>query len=200
VGARKGKTAEEFLAELEADPEYQARIRERDARIEAYDRELEAAERPIVDDLHRAGLEINSVWDLVNTSDPYPEGLPVLLDHFERGGYPDRVMESLGRSLAVEQAVVWWDRLKALYLAPRCEGEEEGAAIVLAGCATKAQLGDLIGFLALEERGDSRLFFLRVIKRLGGDTGRNTLEQLRDDPVLGLEATALLKTRRKRQA
>jgi hypothetical protein len=41
---------------------------------------------------------------------------------------------------------------------------------------------------------------LRVIKRLGGDTGRNTLEQLRDDPVLGLEANELLKTRRNRQA
>jgi hypothetical protein len=62
----------------------------------------------------------------------------------------------------------------------------------LAACATKAQLEDLIGFLEVEERGKSRISFVRPIKRLGGRRGRAILESLRDDPTLGREATAAL--------
>lgn len=43
-------------------------------------------------------------------------------------------MESLGRALAVKPTVAYWDRLKALYLAPRNPGEEDGAALALAAC------------------------------------------------------------------
>jgi hypothetical protein len=43
--------------------------------------------------------------DLVNTSAPNPSALPVLMEHLERGGYPERVMESLGRTLAVKPSV-----------------------------------------------------------------------------------------------
>jgi hypothetical protein len=44
------------------------------------------------------------VWALVNSATPYPEVFPVLLAHLETGGYPDRVMESLGRAFAVRHA------------------------------------------------------------------------------------------------
>src|SRR5205085_8876674 len=103
----------------------------------------------------------------------------------KRGGYPERVMEGLGRALAVKPAVVWWDDLKHLYLSARDPGEEDGTAVALAACATKAQLDDLIGFLHVEGRGDSRIYFLRPIKRLGGERGREVLESLRDDPTFG---------------
>ncbi len=115
------------------------------------------------------------------------------LDHLEHGAYPERVMEGLGRALAVKPSVAWWEQLKALYLAARGPGEEDGTAVALAACATKAQLGDLIQFLSLESRGMSRIYFLRPIKRLGGEDGRRVLESLAEDPTFGKEATALLK-------
>ncbi|WP_241975559.1 MULTISPECIES: hypothetical protein [unclassified Cryobacterium] len=62
-------------------------------------------------DLRSAGVEVNSVWDLVNTADPYPKALPILLDHLQRGGYPDRIMESLGRALGVGPAASVWETL-----------------------------------------------------------------------------------------
>jgi len=99
-------------------------------------------------------------------------------------------MESLGRALAVKPAVVWWDDLKHLYLRARDPGEEDGTAVALAACATKAQLNDLIAFLEVEERGRSRIYFVRPIKRLGGERGREILESLRRDPTFGREATA----------
>ncbi len=183
---------------LQNDPEYRAKVEaveaERQARAEA----LTSAEAPILAELREVGVDVSSVWDLVNSSDPYPEALPILLRHLELGGYPDRVMESLGRALAVKPSVAWWDRLKAIYLGARSPGEEDGTAVALAACATKAQLEDLVSFLAVEERGDSRIYFLRPIKRLGGDRGRDLLESLRSDETLGREADALLKGKAKR--
>lgn len=54
-----------------------------------------------------------------------------------------------------------------------------------------------IGFLSVEERGDSRIYFIRPLLKVGGDRGREVVEGLRADPVFGDEATALLKGRRK---
>lgn len=183
---------------LRDDPEYRARVEAAEAERQARVAVLRVAERPIVEDLRAAGVEVGSVWDLVNTPDPYPDALPVLLAHLERGGYPERVMESLGRALAVKPSVAYWEGLKALYRSARDAGEEDGVAVALAACATKAQVADMVGFLLWEERGDSRIYFLRPIKRLGGAEGRELLERLRDDPTFGREATALLKVRGKR--
>lgn len=192
-------TADE-LAEMKArmlreNPEYRARVEavetERRERRDA----LRLAERPIVQDLAEAGIEVASVWDLVNTSTPYPGALPILLKHLERGGYPDRVMESLGRALAVKPANKYWQRLKARYLSSRSAGEEDGAAVALAACATASQLNDLIEFLNVEERGESRIYFLRPIKRWGGAEGRAVLESMRDHLLFGREARALLSGR-----
>jgi len=114
----------EFMAQLRRDEEYQAKKVAFDAELQERVNGLRAAEQPLVADLRVAGVEVDSVWDLVNTSEPYPDALPVLVDHLERGDYPGRVMESRGRALAVKPAATFWDRLKALYLDARNPGEE----------------------------------------------------------------------------
>ncbi|MDE0547407.1 hypothetical protein [Microbacterium sp. C7(2022)] len=194
---RSGTSAIDLIAELQNDPDYQRKVQAAEAERQTRAQLLREAEQPIVADLRAAGVEVNSVWDLVNTSDPYPAALPVLMEHLERGGYPERVMESLGRALAVKPSVAFWERLKTRWLYARGLGEEDGAAVALAACATKAQVDDLIGFLSVAERGQSRIYFIRPILILGGDRGRQVIEALRNDPVLGKEATALLKRRRK---
>ena len=42
------------------------------------------AEAPLVDELRVAGFQVETAWDLVNTSDPYPDALPILLEHVPR--------------------------------------------------------------------------------------------------------------------
>jgi hypothetical protein len=185
--------ATEFMMQLAQDKDYQRGKAAFDAELQERANALRAAEQPVVASLRSIGVQVDSVWDLVNTSEPYPAALPVLMEHLERGGYPDRVMESLGRALAVKPAVVFWDRLKTLYQAPRNPGEEDGTAVALAACATAAQLEDLIGFLSLSERGESRVYFIRPILKVGGQRGREIVESLRDDPAFGKEARAQLK-------
>ncbi len=127
-------SATEFKAQLDKDNEYQRQRAVFDAGVLERASVLRVAEQPVVAALHSVGVQVDSVWDLVNTSEPYPDALPVLMEHLERGGYPDRVMESLGRALAVKPAVAYWVRLKALYLAPQNPGEEDGVAVALAAC------------------------------------------------------------------
>ena len=102
----KGTTAaevqREFQARLKNDPDFAREMAARDAERRERVQGLRLAEQPIVQDLRNAGCEVSSVWDLVNTSVPYPDALPVLLAHLQHGGYPDRVMESMGRAMAVK--------------------------------------------------------------------------------------------------
>lgn len=185
----------ELLNQLQNDPDYQQKHRAAEAERLARERELRQAQKPLIEALHKVGVDIQSVWDLVNTSKPYPDALPVLMEHLERGGYPERVMEGLGRALAVKSAVVFWERLSERWLSARDAGEEDGTAVALAACATKSQVEDLIGFLRVEKRGDSRIYFLRPILQHGGQHGRKVVESLTGDPVFAKEATALLKRR-----
>jgi hypothetical protein len=198
-GRRSGGIgARDLMEQLQNDPEYQRRVREADATFEASAQELDRAEKPIVADLRNVGVDVDSVWALVETSVPYPDALPVLLKHLMLGGYPDRVMEDLGRALAVKPAVFAWGELRELYLKAEGQGEKQGLAVALAASATSEQLDALIELAVESSHGSTRIFFLRPIKRLGGQRGREVLETLRSDPALGKEARALLKSGRTR--
>ncbi len=192
-------TAAELMAlkaeRLRTDPPYRAQVEAVEAERRARVDELRIAEQPIVEDLRNAGVEVSSVWDLVNTAHPYPKALPVLLNHLQRGGYPDRVMESLGRALAVRPSASVWETLRRLYLAAEGSGEEEGLAVALAASATVDCLDQLIALLDETSRGSTRIHFLRPIKRVGGNRGLKVLASLRTDPMFGKEVRAILKSR-----
>lgn len=93
-------------------------------------------------------------------------------------------------------SLAYWDRIRTRWLEARDSGEEDGTAVALAACATKVQIDDLIMFLTVEQRGSSRIYFIGPILKVGGERGRDIVEALREDPIFGDEATALLKRRR----
>lgn len=188
----KLKVAADFMSELSADATYQQRKRDADAERDVRTRQLQQAEKPILDDLHEAGVDVSSVWDLVNTSDPYPQALPILFHHLKRGTYPDRVMEGVARALAVPPAAPMWAALRDLYLASRGHGEAEGLAVALSASVTPAHLEDLISLLDHKAGGDTRIHFLKSILRLGGQRGHDVVASLRSNPTFGKEARALI--------
>ena len=193
-------TAEDFMAALEKDPEYQARIAAQDAATAAGVAVLRRAEQPIVQDLKAVGVDVSSVWDLVNTSVPYPDALPVLKRLLVRGGYPDRVMESLGRALTVGPARPMWDELAEMYQRPRGSGEEVGLAVMLSGTGTEAELDRMMAFVQDETLSpDSRLLFLDTIHRVGGERGRLFLGGLLSDAYFWRTARSLLRTKKRRR-
>lgn len=175
---------------------------QRNQLIEEHARLNASAEQPILRDLEAIGEHVSSVWDFVNTSRSYPRALPVLLKHLQRGGYPDRVMESLGRALAVRSSVQWWDILVDRYLNARGEGERTGAGVALAACVTKAQFDEFAKLAALDLDDPSRIrgIFLKPLVRIDREHGWEVVRSLVDDPVSGVQARQMLKQRAKREA
>jgi hypothetical protein len=206
VSREKWVSVEELNAEIEerlrTDPEYRARHEAYEAEQAEAVRRFGEAQRPIVEDLRAAGYDVSSIQDLLDIRDtePYPDALPVLIRHLERGGYPSDVTEALADAFQIPQSVAYWDVLERLYRAAESEGEQDALAKALNACATRAQLDRLVALLGESSLGSSRLFLLKSVKRLGRERGLAVLESLCDDPELGNEARALLCQRFPRRA
>lgn len=187
------KTAAELIAELEADPDYVARRDEAESQRQRSQIEWRRAEAPLTEQLRQAGFEVDSAWDLVNTSSPYPEALPILLAHLGRP-YPDRVREGIARALAVRDAKFAWGDLIKLYRHEKVgTGAKDGLAVALAAASDDSSVDDVIALARDPVHGDSRLLLLRGLARSRVPEAHSALEEFTQDPVLGEEASALLK-------
>ena len=103
MAKRKPITAGELMAQLENDPEYQERLREK-KRERAELRRLDAEdEKELVAECNEAGFAITSVWDFVKMKESYAAALPILARHLEM---PHRriVFKSILRAISVPEA------------------------------------------------------------------------------------------------
>lgn len=121
---RKNETASELMARLRADPEWVRDFDEREASREAIEAQLDAWEKPLVDELAEAGVRVlpslaqrlksgnmnsqdraapRSVWDLVNSKESYPAAVPVLVQHL-RHPYHPVIRDGIVRALTVPEA------------------------------------------------------------------------------------------------
>lgn len=108
---RKPKTAADIIRELEADPEYIAR-RAAEKRVMAERvRVWREDEADLVAGLRGLGIDVDSVWDLVNNAPhpvlerrfigPYEVAYPLLVEHLRSAHLP-RVREGIVRALTVK--------------------------------------------------------------------------------------------------
>jgi len=142
-------------------------------------------------------VKVTSAWDLVNTAKPYPDALPVLLQHLQRP-YPDRVREGLARALAVRSAAAFaWETLVRLYREESAGTDaKDGLAVALAAIATSAELDELLELVRNARHGQSRILLISGIARSRSDKARKALAGLADDPVVGTEVTRRLERRK----
>jgi hypothetical protein len=107
---RRRRTAAELMAELSADPEYRARVAERDRKIAAKVAEHASEDAILAREAAELGYAISSVWDFVNNSPhpflarkfigPYERAYPMLIRHLSLPHHP-RVREGIIRALSV---------------------------------------------------------------------------------------------------
>lgn len=165
---------------------------------------LTAEEQPIVAELHSVGLNVNSVWDLVNTATYYPQAISVLLKHLHLP-YSDRTREGIARALAVPDPRVReaWAILADEYrkaptglgvVAPgetkaRRLGAKDGLACALSAAVTDGTLPELIELAKDPAQGESRLLLLAALRKLEfkNAIAKRALDQLADDPDLSRE-------------
>jgi len=192
-------TATELQAQLNRDPEW---VAQRDAaerqRQERSERLRKAAE-PLWEGLAAVGHPVHDTYLL---KAPYPEALPVLLEHLEYA-YPDRIREGVGRALGVRGAEFAWDRLVELFEATDESAEpqfKQGLGAALADLARKEHLPTLERLLSQPELGPCRIFFYRALTRLKAPNRWAIIEQGLGDEQLKVEAAHLLRERARREA
>ncbi|NGO51586.1 hypothetical protein [Allomesorhizobium camelthorni] len=200
-------TAEQFSRLALTDDE-KARLREinkenEQERMERAAR-LRIEEEPILADLRGVGRDVNSVWDLANSSSPYPQAIPILLKHLLRC-YSDRTREGIARALAVPEMEVheaWPVLVEEYRKAPMGKGilgpgdtkeyrsgAKDGLACALSVAATDATLPELIALAKDCAHGESRVLLLSALKkrRNTSQLAKQAIENLASDPELTKE-------------
>jgi hypothetical protein len=199
---RRRKTAADLVAahrrRMRKDAAYRAEVERHQAENAEDVRQSRGEQLPLLADLHAAGIELDTVWHLYKHPEARAQAIPVLLEHIVRD-YPDRVLEGIGCGLCNRAARPWWNEIKDLYLATDTEIVRDRLAAALGICAARAQYEDLLAFVPNQSLGETRIYFLRPINRIGNrmepGRGRAVIEPLAADPVLGKEATAILQGR-----
>jgi hypothetical protein len=181
---------EEFALLREINAQRSLFARDRAAR-------LAIEEKPLHEDLRKVGWNIESIWDLVNSSGPYPEAIPVLLKHLMLP-YSDRTRDGIARSLAVPEPAVKaaWPLLVNEYrkaphgmgivahgeVKPGRLGAKDGLACALKVACTDATLEELIGLLRDRSLGESRGLLLSALRKSKNPLAKKTIEELSSDP------------------
>jgi len=101
--SKESMTASELMAELANDPEYQRKMREKEELRRQKKEALLEDQKELIAACNAAGVQMQSVWDLVNTSEPYPNAIPILVKHLEEKHQP-RTTEGIVRALTTPGA------------------------------------------------------------------------------------------------
>jgi HEAT repeat protein len=192
-------TAADLMAELNSDPEYLARTKaQQEAQQKLWD-EWAKAEVPLVAALGSVGIQVHSVWDLIQGERFHPAAINVLLDHLKHD-YPDRIREGIMRALATPHARSRWDELVEIFehntanLSPTIRYV---AAVALSGAADETVLDDVIRLLRDRRLGFDRAPLLLALVRSKTPEAKLVVLELRDDPDLGPEIKKFRRLKRR---
>lgn len=165
-----GRTAWEVEQELRKNPEWVAMEAKREAEYEAARARFRAEEELMVADLRRAGYAVQeSVYELVNTAQSYPDAIPVLLKHLKRP-YSDRIKEGIARALTVREArgiagpAIIEELQQSFDRSPSCRWALASALTIVANRKDEDAIKALID---TETDGDVRDRLIRALKTAG---------------------------------
>ena len=157
--------------------------------------EWRRAEVPVVEALRAAGLDVRSVWDLVNTKNRYSAAVPVLLEHVMKP-YPERVREGIARALAVPEARSGWPILLEAFRREAdttTVGVKWALSLALGATGTDEMLDDVFALLRDKSLGENRVPLLQILCRSHDPRSVRMLNELKDDKSIGRDAKLALR-------
>jgi hypothetical protein len=185
-------TAAEHQIILDNDPEYQERTRKHEAERAALKAKLDKEEKPLIDDLRKAGVMVDSVYDLVNSKESYPAAIPVLLKHLPIK-YDHRIKQGIIRALIDPASVIGFKQIYEEFCnAPAVSEKEDfvkfqikwllGSA--LAEASRIETLPMILELLRDKKHGAGRNRLILAVKRLPKKERDILLRELSQDPDL----------------
>ena len=175
----------DFLEELANDPQYQEMLREKETKRAAFEAELDQDEKSLVRELWDAGVDVQSVWDLVNTNTEYPNAIPILVAHLSKDHHI-RTVEGIVRALTVPYAQgIATSSLIELFKRTDPESELKwllGAAI--AETATTESTAEVIRLLEDKKHGRGREYLPLALVHLSNNEATPILKRMLNDPIV----------------
>ena len=186
-------TAAELMAELQADPEYQAKHQEKERMLAEKEANARAEQKQLSEELAKVGIHVTSAWDLLPIK-AYPEAVPILIEHLQKP-YSDGVLGGIARALTVREAVPYWNILVGQYLKtenkPRPLGEaKDGLAVAVGGIANyndEDMMRVVIDILKDKRHGESRVLMLRLLRKSSLPIAKDAINELVSDLQLSKE-------------
>lgn len=195
--SNKSITAAELQAQLQQDEEYQKWYKEseevRIALEAAYTNEYQS----LINELKVIGIDIQSIWDLVNTKSNYKPAIPILVEHLSKP-YHIKNKEGIVRALAVKEAkgVACRAIIDEYNKAPKDNFHYRWTfGNTMAVIMTADYIDDVLAIVQDESNGESRDMFVRALGNTKSPKVKETLQQLLKDKnkTISKEAQKALK-------
>lgn len=157
----------------------------------------------IKEELLKAGVRVNDIYDLVNTSKPYPEAIPVLVSMLREDIPDDVIKEGVIRALAVKEAKgmagavlidVFHKTPKTKELIRWAVGNTMNSVI------TKEDVPKVCAIVRDKENGMSREMFVQSLGKVKTAATEEVLIGLLDDEEVVLHAVIALGRQKSQQA
>ena len=189
-------TAEELMKQLDNDPEYQRGLAEKNEKLQRGWDAIKSDERELVAELREAGYDVESVWDFVNTNDPYLNAIPTLLRHLGIDHHK-RIREGITRALITRDARGVADRqlIDLFKSLPVSENEYKWVlALAIAETATSDTVHEVVELARNKEHGIARRELLHAVRggRMNPNVAAATLVDFLDDPETQEDAQRIL--------
>lgn len=180
-------TTEELLNKLKNDKQYQARLKTREEDLQKRHEILVKESKSFSKDCYLLGYELETPWDLINISEPYPKLIPTLIKYLEQENYSSQFREGVARSLAVKDSTEYFDNILHQYNKTPVTSENVKWAIAcaLSESARTQNHYDIIEKLICDvENGVSRNALLDTVKRMRKEQKETILQYARTDVQL----------------
>lgn len=174
-----------FSELVRKSPKTPAEMEEIERRRLAFAKALKEHSQPLRDDFRVVGIDA-SVSDLVNTSEKYPEAIPLLVKHLRRP-YHRAIKEGIVRALAVKEAkgIANEAVIEEYRNLPREDPDKPwiyhyrwALGNTMTVIVTEDDLDDLIEIVTDESNGDSRDSFVIALGKLKSPKVAEVLNRL----------------------
>ncbi|WP_158655997.1 HEAT repeat domain-containing protein [Sphingobacterium sp. HMA12] len=190
-------TAAELQHQLLQNEDYQKWLREKERVRIALEEAYAEDEKPLVEDLRQVGVDVKSVWNLVNTKSSYKSAIPVLLAHLPMQ-YHLKNKEGIIRALAVKEArgIACSAILEEYHKTPKHDFNYRWLlGNTMAVIITADYIEDVIAVVQERDNGESRQMFVKALANMKSPKIKDIFEQLLIDKceVVNKEAQKALK-------
>ncbi|MEN5193216.1 HEAT repeat domain-containing protein [Sphingobacterium faecium] len=200
--SNKKITASELQTELLYDEEYQKWLKDKNEIKKNLEEAYSEDARPLIDDLKKVGINIKSIWDLVNTKLSYKPAIPVLIEHLSKP-YHLKNKEGIIRALAVKEAkgVACRAIIDEYNKGPKTLSTSYrwvfGNTMVV--IITPEYVDDVIAIVSDKSNGISREMFVIALAKVRSEKTENLLISLLEDEdvvLSALEALGMMKSKK----